>query len=192
MAISNAMSTSMISASNSMKIAKIQKGVKSSMDGQAGVLKAEIAQDGARGGDVEKKKAQLEAEEEKSSKVKDQTMNTLSDMNDNMKKAAKADAEETKAREAAEKKEADKKQAKKAAEKKQAEKKAQEERIEKLAEKNSSLITGEEADEITNNSETNSAITQNITNSSIDVEVDGVTPSNGTAESVGVKVDVSA
>ena len=62
MAISNAMSTSMISASNSMKIARIQKGVKSSMDGQAGVLKAEIAQDGARGGDVEKKKAQLEAE----------------------------------------------------------------------------------------------------------------------------------
>ena len=43
MAISNAMSTSMISASNSMKIAKIQKGVKSSMDGHAGVLKAEIA-----------------------------------------------------------------------------------------------------------------------------------------------------
>ena len=192
MAISNAMSTSMISASNSMKIARIQKSVKSSMDGHAGVLKAEIAQDGARGGNVEKKKAQLEAVEEKSSKVKEQTMNTLSDMNDNMKKAAKADAEETKEREAAEKKKADKKQAEKTAEKKKAEKKAQEERIENLAGKNNSMITGEETDTPTESNEVNPVSLSNTTSSSIDIEVDRVTPSNGNAESVGVKVDVLA
>ena len=52
MALSGIMTTSLLSANNSMKIARVQQGAKNQMDGHAGVLDAEIKLDSARGGDV--------------------------------------------------------------------------------------------------------------------------------------------
>ena len=60
MALSNVMTRSLISASSSMKQVKAQHAIKSQMEGKAGVLEAEIKQDSCRGGDVTKKKEELE------------------------------------------------------------------------------------------------------------------------------------
>ena len=49
MALSGIMTTSLLSANNSMKIARVQQGAKNQMDGHAGVLDAEIKLDSARG-----------------------------------------------------------------------------------------------------------------------------------------------
>ena len=65
MSLSNVMSKSLISAGNSMQMARIQHGIKQKMDNEAGVLNAEIKLDGGRGGDVKKKKEELKEAEEK-------------------------------------------------------------------------------------------------------------------------------
>lgn len=59
MPLSGIMTTSLLSANNSMKIARVQQGAKNQMDGHAGVLDAEIKLDSARGGDVKKNRKSL-------------------------------------------------------------------------------------------------------------------------------------
>ena len=90
MALSGIMTTSLLSANNSMKIARVQQGAKNQMDGHAGVLDAEIKLDSARGGDVKKKQEELEETKKKASELEESTMNTLSAATDDLKKAAKA------------------------------------------------------------------------------------------------------
>ena len=93
MALSGIMTTSLLSANNSMKIARVQQGAKNQMDGHAGVLDAEIKLDSARGGDVKKKQEELEETKKKASELEESTMNTLSAASDDLKKAAKDDLE---------------------------------------------------------------------------------------------------
>ena len=50
----------MISAESAMKQAKVQGSVATKMEGRAGILKAEIKQDAARGGDVERSRRNLQ------------------------------------------------------------------------------------------------------------------------------------
>ncbi len=133
------------------------------MDGRAGVLKAEIKQEGGKEKAPEKQK-ELEETEKNASKVNETTINTLSDLNDNLKEAAKADQEEIRAEKAAEKKRAEK-----AAAKKKEEKKAQEEKPEE----------GQQEE-------------QQEGQETIDVTSEGITPSVHVAEPVGANVDVKA
>ena len=93
MALSGIMTTSLLSANNSMKIARVQQGAKNQMDGHAGVLDAEIKLDSARGGDVKKKQEELEETKKKASELEESTINTLSAATDDLKKAAKDDLE---------------------------------------------------------------------------------------------------
>ena len=181
MAISNVMSQSLISASSSMKMARMQNGVKKQMEGHAGVLRAEIKQDG---GNDPKKQKELEETEEKAAKVETSTMNTLSDMNKDLRAAAKQDQEEIRAEKAAEKKKAEK-----AAEKKKAEKKAQEERLEKAAQ--AKIATDVDGTEVS--AETKTTDSAGVSGSiSVDITSEGVTPSTDVATTVGAKVDVKA
>ena len=182
MSISNVMSRSLVSASSSMKMARMQNAVKKQMEGHAGVLKAEIKQD--KGKSPEKEK-ELEETEKKAAEVKESTMNALSKMNNNLKEAAKEDLAETRAEKAAEKKKAEK-----AAEKKKAEKERQEE-----SRKTSADETAESTDETAEATTdiTLSAPTAVATEgASINIVSDGITPSSGTGNLVGVKVDLKA
>ena len=162
------------------------------MEGKAGILKAEISLDGGRGGDTKKKEAELDGVQEKVTKIENSQMNNISEMNENMKRAAKEDQKEQEAARAAEEKRAEKKKAKKAAEKKQAQKKAQEERLEKLSEKNVSVAsddsTGKEesADGI---KEPDSEASTTISGS-FDVTTEGITPASLKPDQAGAKVDV--
>ena len=175
MAITNIMTQSLLSANTSLKIARVQHGAKKEMDGHAGVLDAEIKQDEARGGDVKKKKEELEETKKKASELEASTMNTLTSTNEDLKKAAKEDQEARKIEKAEEKK------AEKAAEKKKAEKKLAEERIEKT----SATETGE----VSEGTESLSAEGTVFDASTINVVVDGVTPSTSPADPVGENVD---
>ena len=178
MGLTNVMSRSLLSAQMSMKTAKLQHGVKKQMDGRAGVLESEIKLDSGRGGDVTKKKEELEDVEKKSADLENSQMNLLSEMNDNLKKAAEADAEEQRAEKAAEKKKAEK-----AAEKKKAHKEAQEERIEKIQTK-TDTEGAEAADHVDGTIAVSGAETIEITSDgSVDVSVKA-------QDSVGVKVDI--
>lgn len=178
MGLTNVMSRSLLSASMSMKTAKLQHGVKKQMDGRAGVLEAEIKLDSGRGGDVTKKKEELEKVEEKAADLENTQMNLLSEMNDNLKKAAEADAEEQRAEKAAEKKKAEK-----AAEKKKARKEEQEERLEEIRTK-----TDTEGVEATDHVDGTRVVSGTGT---IDLTSDGTVDVNVKAPgSVGVKVDI--
>lgn len=176
MAITNIMTQSLLSANTSMQIARVQHGAKKEMDGHAGVLDAEIKQDEARGGDVKKKKEELEETKKKASELEASTMNTLTSTNEDLKKAAKEDLEARRIEKAEEKKKAEK-----AAEKKKAEKKLAEERIEKT----SATETGE----VSEGTESLSAEGTVFDASTINVVVDGVTPSTGPADPIGENVD---
>ncbi len=173
MALSGIMTTSLLSASNSMKIARVQQGAKDRMDGHAGVLDAEIKLDSARGGDVKKKQEELEETKKKAAELEESTMNTLSAATDDLKKAAKGDLEA--------------RRAEKAEEKKKAEKKAAEERIEKIGEAATS-----ETGEISDGDNSVSIEGASIEGATIDVVVDGVTPSAGVTGTIGVAVDEKA
>lgn len=192
MAISNAMSTSLISASSSMKMVRTQQGTKKQMEGKAGVLKAEINLDGGRGGDTKKKEAELEGVQDKATKIENSQMNNISEMNENMKWAAKEDQKEQEAARVAEEKRAEKKKAKKAAEKKQAEKKAQEERLEKLAEKNIRIETDDKTNESDSAGETKvlDGEASMAVSGTVDITSEGITPATPKPDSVGAKVDV--
>ena len=177
MAISNVMSQSLINAKSSMKMARVQSTAKKQMDGKANVLKAEIKQDKSSGTDVKRKEEELAVTEEKSAKIGESAMNTLSDLNSDLKQAAKIDAEEVRAGKVAEKKKAEK-----AAEKKKAEKQAQKERIEKAAGNNST--EGAEKTEATSEGTGHSI--------SVNVVADTITPSSKPVSTTGAKFDVIA
>lgn len=177
MAISNVMSQSLINAKSSMKMARVQSNAKKQMDGKANVLKAEIKQDKSSGTDVKRKEEELAVTEEKSSKINKSAMNTLSELNSELKQAAKIDAEEARAEKAAEKKKAEK-----AAEKKKAEKQAQKERIEKASGNNTAEGT-----------EKTSATPEESGHSvSVNVVADTITPSSKPVSTTGAKFDVIA
>ena len=184
MAITNVMSRSLISAGNSMKIARIQNHVKKQMEGRAGVLKAEIRQEGGKDKAPEKQK-ELEETEKNVVKVNETTMNTLSDMNNDLKEAAKADQEEMRAEKAAEKKKAEK-----AAAKKKEEKRAQEEKQEKAAEAKVSGGSGDPAEPETTVTDESAGMPPAAGYVPINVTADGITPSTGIVKPVGAKVDI--
>lgn len=91
--LSQASMQAMISADSSMKQAQVQGGVSSSMEGRAGVLEAEIKMDKSRGASTEKKEAELAEVEQKAVKANASQMNTLTEANQKMKEAAKAEQE---------------------------------------------------------------------------------------------------
>ncbi len=177
MAISNIMSQSLINAKCSMKMAHVQSNAKKQMDGKSNVLKAEIKQDMSSGTDVKRKEEELAVTEEKATKIGKSTMNTLSEMNSDLKQAAKADAEIVRAEKAAEKKKAEK-----AAEKKKAEKKAKAEQQEKITE---SAKTKEDE-----NVSDGNRISGTFT--SVNIVADGMVPSSAPVETVGAKLDIKA
>ena len=173
MALSSIMTGALLSANTSRQIAHVQHATKKQMDGHAGVLDAEIKLDSARGGDVTKKKEELEETQKKAAELAETTINTLTTANENLQKASKEDLEAQRAEKAAEKKKAEK-----AAEKKKAEKEAAEERIEKA--KVSTSESGEVSDEGTV-----------LDGASIDIVSSGITVSTGSvSEPAGKKVDV--
>ena len=173
MALSSIMTGALLSANTSRQIAHVQHATKRQMDGHAGVLDAEIKLDSARGGDVTKKKEELEETQKKSAELAETTINTLTTANEDLQKASKEDIETQRAEKAAEKKKAEK-----AAEKKKAEKEAAEERIEKA--KVSTSESGEVSDEGTV-----------LDGASIDIVSSGITVSTGSvSEPAGKKVDV--
>lgn len=158
MAISDVMSKSLISASSSIKAARMQNGIKKQMEDRAGVLEAEIRQEK---GNAPEKQKELEKTEKKASKVESMTLDTLSAINSDLKKTAKEDLEEARAE-----KRAEKKKAEKSAEQKRAEK---EERIK---------------DSEPNNNPTDTVF--------VNIIADSMTPSTGTIDPIGTKVDVNA
>ena len=93
--LSKASMQAMISADTSMKQAQVQGNVATEMKGRAGVLKAEIKQDGSTGGNTERKEAELADVEQKAMEATASQASTLADANQEMREAAKADQEST-------------------------------------------------------------------------------------------------
>lgn len=91
--MSGATMEALISADVSMGQVQVQAGVKSSLEGRAGVLKAEIKQDTALGVGVntEAKEAALADIEDKVDDVTSAQMSALSDINGKLEEAAKED-----------------------------------------------------------------------------------------------------
>ncbi len=86
----------MISADGAMKQAKVQGSVAGSMEGRAGVLKAEISLDSARNGDTSAKEAQLADVEKKAEEATASQMSTLAEAGETLADANKAaEKEET-------------------------------------------------------------------------------------------------
>ena len=171
MAFSSIMTGALLSADTSRQIAHVQSAVKTRMDGQAGVLDAEIKLDSTRGGGVTKKKEELEETQKKAAELDETTINTLTTANEDLKKASKEDLEAQRAE--------------KAAEKKKAEKEAAEERIEKA--KVSTSESGEVSDETASVSTEGTV----LDGASIDIVSSGITVSTGAvSEPEGKNVDV--
>lgn len=173
MAISDVMSKSLISASSSIKAARMQNGIKKQMEDRAGVLEAEIKQEK---GNAPEKLKELEKTKKKASRVDSMTMDTLSGMNTDLMKAAKEDQEKARAEKAAEKRKAER-----IAEQKRVEKKEEEKRLEEA----SDLENGEQIKDLEPDKEpSNSGFVNFI--------ADSMTPSTGTNDPIGAKVDVNA
>lgn len=169
MAISSIMSQSLISAGNAMKMAEIRQGFNKEMENRADVLNTEIKLDGGRGADTRKKEEELEKTEEKASKISTETMNSLSEINNELQSAANKELEEARA---------EKKQAEKISEKRKTEKEERAKRLEKAEEKNemdTALGASEESAEGT---------------SVVNCVVDEIIPVSGVVEGVGGKVDI--
>ncbi len=180
MALSSIMTQSLLSANTSRQIAHVQHATRKQLDGQAGVLEAEIKLDGARGGDTKKKQEELDEMKKKTSALEETTINTLTTANEDLKKAAKEDMEAQRAEKAAEKKKAEK-----AAEKKKIEKEATEERIKKAK------VSASESSEVSEETETVSIEGTAIDGTSINIVSSGITMSSGTvSEPAGINVDV--
>lgn len=81
----------MMSADSSVKQAKVQGSVATRMEGKASVLKAEIKQDGATGGNTQAKEAELAEVEQKAMEATAAQANTLANANKAMEEAAKAE-----------------------------------------------------------------------------------------------------
>lgn len=86
----------MISADSSIKQAKVQGSVATKMEGRSGVLKSEIKQDQARGGDTQKKEEELAEVEQKAQEATSSQISTLADASRKMEDAARADSREEK------------------------------------------------------------------------------------------------
>ena len=71
---------------------KAQGSARSQMKGKAEVLKAEIKQDGARGGNVEKKQKQLAEIEAKAQKLETAQMDAIADVNKKLSEATQEDS----------------------------------------------------------------------------------------------------
>lgn len=171
MALSSIMTGALLSANTSRQIAHVQHATKKQMDGHAGVLDAEIKLDSARGGDVTKKKEELEETQKKAAELAETTINTLTTANEDLKKASKEDLEAQRAE--------------KATEKKKAEKEAAEERIEKTK------VSTPESGEVSDEGETISTEGTVLDGASIDIVSSGITVSTGTvSETAGKNVDV--
>ncbi len=100
--LSSAGMKAVISADSSMKQAGVQGRVSSALEGRAGVLEAEIKQDGARGVSTEKKEAELAEVAQRSSDAEAAQLHTLGDAKDDMDEAAAADRERSNSGEEAE------------------------------------------------------------------------------------------
>ncbi len=168
MAISGIMSQSLISAGNSMKMAEIRQGLNKDLENRAGVLNAEIKLDGGRGADTRKKEEEIEKTEEKASKVNAEAMNSLSEINNELRSAANSELAER----------AEKKQAEKISEKRKAEKEEQAKQRKKMEEKNAGETGNIGSGEIAEG------------NTVVNCIADGVTPVSGVVEDVGRKVDI--
>ena len=179
MALSSIMTGALLSANTSRQIAHVQHATKKQMDGHAGVLDAEIKLDSARGGDVTKKKEELEETQKKAAELSEATINTLTTANEDLEKSAKEDKEAEKA--------AEKKKAKKAAKKKEAEKIA-----EKNAEKKAEEDKLEKTSETTDGIHIDNSSGRVFEGTSVDVVVDTVTPSVIAPKGVGNEVDIKA
>ena len=86
--LSSAGMQAVISADTSMKQAKVQNGVAVKMEGKAGVLEAEIKQDGGTGGNTESKEAELAEVKQKAADAEASQMKTLKEANRKMREAA--------------------------------------------------------------------------------------------------------
>lgn len=94
--MSQATMTAIISADSSMKQAQVQGNVAEQNEGRAGVLKAEIKQDAALGGDTRKKEEELAKVEQKAADATAAQLNTLGEANKTMEEAAEAERENSK------------------------------------------------------------------------------------------------
>ncbi len=82
----------LISADASMEQAKVQGCVKAHLEGRAGVLKAEIKQDGSTGGNTAAKEAELAEAENKAAAAGRAQAGTLAEANKNLQESAQEDA----------------------------------------------------------------------------------------------------
>ncbi len=88
--------TAIISADAALSQAKVHGSVATRMEGRAGVLEAEIKQDGSRGGNVEAKKEELAKVQQKAVAAGASQTNTLASVSKDIKEAAKEDKTENK------------------------------------------------------------------------------------------------
>lgn len=86
----------MISADSSIKQAKVQGSMATKMEGRSGVLKSEIKQDQARGGNTQKKEEELAEVEQKAQEATSSQISTLAEASRKMEDAARADSREEK------------------------------------------------------------------------------------------------
>lgn len=84
----------MLSADSSIKQAKVHGSVAAKMEGRSRVLKSEIKQDQARGGDTQKKEEELAEVEQKAQASTSSQISTLADAGRTMEDAAKAESRE--------------------------------------------------------------------------------------------------
>lgn len=89
--------TAMISADRSVKQANAQGNVAAKMEGKAGVLKAEIQMDGARGADTSSKQAELADIEAKAQAAESSQLSILAEASETLQDAAKDENSESKA-----------------------------------------------------------------------------------------------
>jgi hypothetical protein len=93
----------MLSANSAMMQAKVRSSVKNQLDGRAGVLKAEMKQDGATGGTSKSKQEELERVQKASEEVAKDQAGALEKANQALEEAAKADKKEISSSKKAEK-----------------------------------------------------------------------------------------
>ena len=94
--LSQASMTAIISADAAMSQAQVQGSVATRMEGRAGVLEAEIKQDGSRGGNVEAKQEELAMVQQKAVAVGVSQTNTLASVSKDIEEAANADKTDNK------------------------------------------------------------------------------------------------
>lgn len=89
--LSQASMTALLSAGSALAQARVQSSAVTSMEGRAGVLESEIKLDASRGVNVEDKKEELAALQERMAQVGSAQMKTLTEANTKLEEAAKAD-----------------------------------------------------------------------------------------------------